>query len=63
MKHSDQKSAVMKAANSAVARTGSWSSAKLDFAHRVTTSTSMAQKTRATNTKSLASSVLSEAKK
>jgi hypothetical protein len=33
-----EKSSVMKSADSAASRTGRWSTAKQDFAHRVTTS-------------------------
>jgi hypothetical protein len=40
-----EKSSVMKSANSAANRTGRWSTAKQDFAHRVTTSGSYAIKT------------------
>jgi hypothetical protein len=39
-----EKSSVMKSANSAANRTGRWSPAKQDFAHRVTTSGSFAVK-------------------
>lgn len=39
-----EKSSVMKSADSAANRTGSWSIAKQDFAHRVTTSGSYAIK-------------------
>jgi hypothetical protein len=63
MKQNDQKSPVMKAASSAAARTGSWSPAKQDFAHRVTTSSSMAQKALSMSAKSPAASVASKTKK
>jgi hypothetical protein len=62
MKHHDQKSSVMKSANSAVTRTGSWSSAKQDFAHRVTTSGSVLNKA-ANTVKSVAASALTNRKK
>jgi hypothetical protein len=68
MKHHDQKSSVMKSANSAATRTVGWSSAKQDFAHRVTTSGSAANKatsatTTSTNAKSAAASALTNRKK
>jgi hypothetical protein len=40
-----EKSSVMKSADSAANRTGRWSTAKQDFAHRVTTSGSYVIKT------------------
>jgi hypothetical protein len=42
-----EKSSVMKSADSAANRTGRWSTAKQDFAHRVTTSGSFVIKTTA----------------
>jgi hypothetical protein len=56
MKQSDQKSSVMKLASSAATRTGSWSPAKQDFAHRVTTSGSVANKATNATAKSVAAS-------
>jgi hypothetical protein len=63
MKHFDQKSSVMKSANSAATRIGSWSAAKQDFARRVTTSGSVANKAASANTKSMAASSLTNRKK
>jgi hypothetical protein len=63
MKQHDQKSSVMKSANSAAARTSSWSTAKQDFANRVTTAGSIANKAGGTNRKSVAASSLTERKK
>jgi hypothetical protein len=45
MKRDNQGTAVMKSANSAATRTGSWSVAKREFAQRVTASGSFKQMT------------------
>lgn len=63
MKQYDQKSAVMKSASSAATRTGSWSSAKQDFAHRATTAGSVADKAPRTNAKRVAGAALTNRKK
>jgi hypothetical protein len=63
MKQHDQKSSVMKSANSAATRISSWSTAKQDFANRVTTSGSIANKAVSTNRKSLTASSLIGRKK
>jgi hypothetical protein len=44
MKPNDQGSVLMKSANTAAKRTGTWSTAKREFAARVTTSGSFTQK-------------------
>jgi hypothetical protein len=63
MKQNDQKSSVMKSAISAVTRTGSWSVAKQDFAHRVTTSGSVANKAASASPKRASPSSLTDQKK